>query len=51
MDTKQSSPFFPVELIENNGFSVSEIKLIESVVEENQEVIAEHWNRFFNKSN
>lgn len=49
MDTKFS--ILPVELVENNGFSVSEIKLVESIVEENQEVIAEHWNRFFNKSN
>ena len=48
---KAKFSIFPVELVENNGFSVSEIKLIESVVEENQEVIAEHWNRFFNKSN
>ena len=48
---KAKFSILPVELVENNGFSVSEIKLIESVVEENQEVIAEHWNRFFNKSN
>lgn len=39
----------PVELVENNGFKPSEIKLVESFIEENQEVIAEHWNRFFNK--
>ncbi len=48
---KAKFSIFPVELVENNGFSVSEIKLVESIVEENQEVIAEHWNRFFNKSN
>ncbi len=40
----------PVMLVENQGFKPTELKLIESVIEENQEVIAEHWNRFFNKS-
>lgn len=39
----------PVTLIENQGFKPAEIKLAESIIEENQEVIAEHWNRFFNK--
>ena len=41
---------FPVTLIKNNGLKSSELKLVESVIEENQEVIAEHWNKFFNKS-
>ena len=36
-------------LVENNGLKPAEIKLVESIIEENQEVIAEHWNRFFNK--
>ena len=40
----------PVELVDNIGMKPSEIKLIESIICENQEVIAEHWNRFFNKS-
>ena len=40
----------PVMLVENQGFRPTELKLVESVIEENQEVIAEHWNRFFNKS-
>ena len=31
---------FPVSLIENNGLKPTELKM---------EVIAEHWNRFFNK--
>ena len=38
----------PVELVENHGFKPAEVKLVESVIEENQEVIAEHWNRYFN---
>lgn len=40
----------PVELIENQCLKTSEIKLIESVIEENKEVIAEHWNKYFNNS-
>lgn len=40
----------PVELVENNGLKPSEIKMAEAVIEENREVIAEHWNKFFNKS-
>lgn len=40
---------FPVTLVKNNGLKSSEIKLVESVIEENQEIIAEHWNKFFNK--
>lgn len=39
----------PVELIENNGMSSAEIKMIESIIEENVEIIAEYWNSFFNK--
>lgn len=33
----------------NKGLKPSEIKLVESIIEENQEIIAEHWNKFFNK--
>ena len=39
----------PVTLIENLGMSNAEIKMIESIIEENEEIIAEHWNKFFNK--
>ena len=38
----------PVSLIENHGFKPAEIKLIESIIEENKEIIAEHWNKYFN---
>ena len=41
---------FPVALVTNNGLKSSEIELVESVIEENQEIIAEHWNKFFNKA-
>ena len=40
----------PVALVENNGLKPAELKMVEAIIEENQEVIAEHWNKFFNKS-
>ena len=40
----------PVVLIHNDGMKQSELKLVESIIEENKEVIAEHWNKFFNKT-
>jgi len=39
----------PVKLIENKGLKSSELKIAEAIIEENQEIIAEHWNTFFNK--
>lgn len=39
---------FPVTLVKNNGLKSSELKLVESIIDENQEIIAEHWNKFFN---
>lgn len=40
---------FPsVELVENNGLKTSELKLVESVIEENKEIIIERWNELFN---
>ena len=47
---KAKFSLFPVQLVENYGLKPAELKLVESIIEENQEVIAEHWNRFFNKS-
>lgn len=46
---KAKYSLFPVRLVENQGLKLSELKLVESIIEENQELIAEHWNRFFNK--
>ena len=37
-------------LVENKGLKPAELKLVESVIEENKEIIAEHWNKFFNRS-
>ena len=48
-DVSAKFTLFPVTLEKNNGLKPSEIKLAESVIEENQEIIAEHWNKFFNK--
>ncbi len=45
---KAKFSLFPVELEENIGFKLSEIKQMESIIEENKEVIAEHWNNYFN---
>lgn len=47
---KAKFTLFPVELVRNDGLKPSEIKIAEAVIEENQEIIAEHWNRFFNKA-
>ena len=49
-NAKAKFTLFPVQLVENHGLKPAEIKLVESIIEENQEVIAQHWNRFFNKS-
>lgn len=38
----------PVELLENKGLKPAELKMVKKIIEENQEVIFEHWNRFFN---
>ena len=38
-----------VHVVKGN-ISAKELKLVESVIEENKEIIAEHWNKFFNRS-
>ena len=40
----------PVALVHNNGLKPAEIKMVEAVIEENREIIAEHWNKFFNNN-
>lgn len=37
-----------VVLLENKGLTASELKKVLGVVEENQEIIIERWNEFFN---
>jgi hypothetical protein len=36
-------------LIKNNGFKSSELKMIESIIEENKDIIVERWKDFFKK--
>lgn len=49
-NTRAKFKIFPVELVENHGLKAAKLKLAESVIEENEEIIAEHWNKFFNKT-
>ena len=39
----------PVQLVENNGLKASELRLAESVIEENKEIIINRWNEYFKK--
>lgn len=39
----------PIEQIYNRGFKKRELALIESVIEENVEVIVNRWNDYFGK--
>ena len=36
-----------VKLIENNGLKASELRLAESVIEENKEIIVNRWKEYF----
>lgn len=38
-----------IEKIYNHGFKKHELKLIESIIEENEEVIIDRWNTYFSK--
>ncbi len=38
-----------IRLIENNGLKPNDLKLAESIIEENREVIIENWTTFFGK--
>jgi hypothetical protein len=40
-----------VSLVENHGRKPAELKLVESIVEENREIIITHWNEYFNRDN
>ena len=39
----------PVKMVYNHGFKKHELSLIESLVEENVDVITERWHEFFKK--
>ncbi|MDR0792535.1 MAG: DUF4160 domain-containing protein [Chitinophagaceae bacterium] len=34
-------------LVKNNGFKSSELKMIESIIEENKDIIIDRWKDFF----
>lgn len=38
-----------MELIENYGFKKNELRMIESILEENKEIIEERWCEYFKK--
>ncbi|MCO5247841.1 MAG: DUF4160 domain-containing protein [Chitinophagales bacterium] len=37
-----------LRLIRNEGFKKGELKMIEAIIEENEEIIIERWELFFN---
>lgn len=47
---KAKYSLFPVKLVENSGLKPAEVRLAKTIIEDNQELIAEHWNKYFNKS-
>ena len=40
----------PVRLVQNNGLDTNEINKIMKVIKNNEETIAEHWNKYFNNN-
>ena len=49
-DSEARFQVFPnVSLIDNHGLKPAELKLAESLVEENKETIVANWKNFFNK--
>ena len=38
-----------VLLIKNEGLKIKDLKLAESIIEENKEIFEKEWNRFFGK--
>lgn len=40
---------FDVSLVENFGFKNNELRMIESIIEENRTIIIERWNEYFKK--
>jgi hypothetical protein len=37
----------PIKLIENNGMKNKDLKLAESIIEENQDIIEQKWQEYF----
>jgi hypothetical protein len=38
-----------IELLENKGFKPQELRLAESIIEENKDIIITNWKTYFNK--
>ncbi len=38
-----------VKLVKNIGFKKSELKMVESIIEENKEIIINRWKEFFSE--
>jgi len=39
----------PIKLVSNNGIKNKDIKLAESIIEENEDLIEKRWNEYFKK--
>lgn len=39
----------PVKILSNNGMKNKDIKLAESIIEENEDLIEKRWNEYFKK--
>jgi len=39
----------PIKLLSNNGMKNKDIKLAESIIEENEDLIEKRWNEYFKK--
>lgn len=37
-------------MVENHGFKKNELRMIEAIIDENQHIIIERWNEYFNKN-
>ena len=48
-DSEAKFNVIDVELIDNYGFKKNELRLIESLIEENKEVITARWKEYFKK--
>jgi len=39
----------PIKLIENNGIKNKDLRLAESIIEENQDIIEQKWKEYFKR--
>jgi len=40
---------YPVKLVQNNGIRNKDLKLAESIIEEDEDLIRKRWEEYFNK--